>query len=61
MKKLEAIIAILLLTLFGAFIGELGYAKPKSKAVLKGLFIPQLSGSGAIALAISLIGALITP
>lgn len=61
MRKLEAVIAILLSTLFGAFIGELAYAKPKPKDVLKGLFVPQLSGPGAIALAISLIGALITP
>lgn len=61
MRKLEAVIAILLLILFASFIGELAYAKPKPKEVLKGLFVPVLSGSGAFALAISLLGALITP
>ena len=40
---------------------ELGYAKPDAKEVLKGLFVPQLKGSGATGLAISLLGALVMP
>ncbi|KAL2321783.1 hypothetical protein Fmac_026162 [Flemingia macrophylla] len=37
---------------------DLGYAKPNAKEVLKGLFIPELKGSGVIGLAISLLGAM---
>lgn len=61
MRNLEAIIAFLVLTMFGCFVGELTYAKPKANEVLKGLFLPKLSGNGATAIAISLIGALLTP
>ncbi|KAL2325873.1 hypothetical protein Fmac_024931 [Flemingia macrophylla] len=40
---------------------DLGYAKPNAKEVLKGLFIPELKGSGVIGLAISLLGAMVMP
>lgn len=61
MRNLEAIIAFLVLTMFGCFLGELVYAKPNPNEVLKGMFVPNLSGNGATAIAISLIGALLTP
>eukprot|EP00253_Pinus_taeda_P027445 PITA_27445 len=61
MRNLEAIVALLVLTMLGSFIGELAYAKPKPTEVLKGMFVPNLSGHGAVAIAISLIGALLTP
>jgi len=61
MRKLEVFIALLLLTMLGSFLAELVHAKPKPTELLKGLFIPRLSGQGATGLAISLIGALITP
>lgn len=60
-RKLELFIAILVFLMFGCYIGELAYAKPNAKEVLKGLFVPQLKGQGATALAISLIGAMIMP
>lgn len=60
-RKLELFIALLVFLMFGCYIGELAYAKPKAKEVLKGLFVPQLKGQGATALAISLIGAMIMP
>lgn len=47
--------------MFGCFIGELAYAKPKAKELLKGMFIPNLRGSGATGIAISLIGVFLTP
>jgi Mn2+/Fe2+ NRAMP family transporter len=61
MRNLEVIIAFLVLTMFGCFCGELAYAKPNPNEVLKGMFVPNLSGNGATAIAISLIGALLTP
>lgn len=60
-RNLEAIVALLVLTMLVSFIGELAYAKPKPIEVLKGMFIPNLSGNGAVGIAISLIGALLTP
>lgn len=43
------------------FFAELGYANPKAVEVLNGLFRPQLKGSGATKLAISLLGAMVMP
>jgi natural resistance-associated macrophage protein len=60
-RKLEAFIAILVFLMFGCYFGELAYAKPNAKEVLKGLFVPQLKGNGATGLAISLIGAMVMP
>lgn len=60
-RKLEFFIAFLVLTIAACFFVELHYAKPDSKEVLKGLFIPQLKGSGATGLAISLLGAMVMP
>ncbi|WOL18831.1 metal transporter Nramp3 [Canna indica] len=60
-RKLEFFIAFLVLTMAGCFFAELGYAKPKSSEVLKGLFVPQLKGHGATGLAISLLGAMVMP
>lgn len=39
----------------------MGYVKPPAGAVIKGLFVPKLSGQGAIGNAIALLGALIMP
>ncbi|KAL0425152.1 UNVERIFIED_CONTAM: Metal transporter Nramp6 [Sesamum radiatum] len=60
-RKLEILIAFLVLTIAGCFLAELKYAKPNSSEVLRGLFIPQLKGSGATKLAISLLGAMVMP
>lgn len=60
-RKLEILIALFVFTMAGCFFVELGYAKPKSSEVLKGLFVPQLKGSGATKLAISLLGAMVMP
>ncbi|XP_008228792.1 PREDICTED: metal transporter Nramp6-like [Prunus mume] len=60
-RKLEFLIAFLVLTIAGCFFAELGYAKPDGTEVLKGLFVPQLKGSGATGLAISLLGAMVMP
>ena len=43
------------------FFGEMGYVKPPAVAVLKGMFIPKLSGQGATGDAIALLGALVMP
>ncbi|XLR62514.1 hypothetical protein HN51_005822 [Arachis hypogaea] len=58
-RKLEFLIAFLVFTIAACFFAELGYAKPIAKEVLKGLFVPELKGSGATGLAISLLGAMI--
>ncbi|XP_075107628.1 metal transporter Nramp6 isoform X2 [Nicotiana tabacum] len=60
-RKLEFLIAFLVLTIAVCFFVELGYAKPESSEVLHGLFVPQLKGSGATKLAISLLGAMVMP
>eukprot|EP01018_Ginkgo_biloba_P031185 Gb_39414 [translate_table: standard] len=60
-RKLELLIALLVFTMAGCFLAELGNAKPKSTEVLKGLFVPELKGSGATGLAISLLGAMVMP
>ncbi|KAL2332521.1 hypothetical protein Fmac_020102 [Flemingia macrophylla] len=60
-RKLEFLIAFLVFTIAACFMAELGYAKPNAKEVVKGLFIPELKGSGATGLAISLLGAMVMP
>ncbi|XP_042515401.1 metal transporter Nramp6-like isoform X2 [Macadamia integrifolia] len=60
-RKLELFIALLVFTIAACFCVELGYAKPNSSEVLKGLFVPSLKGSGATGLAISLLGAMVMP
>ncbi|XP_020109880.1 metal transporter Nramp3-like isoform X1 [Ananas comosus] len=60
-RKLEFLIAFLLFLMACCFFIEFGYAKPNPSEVLKGLFVPELKGSGATALAISLLGAMVMP
>ncbi|GAV72358.1 Nramp domain-containing protein [Cephalotus follicularis] len=60
-RKLEFLIAFLVLTIAACFFVELGYAKPDPKEVLHGLFVPELKGDGAIGIAISLLGAMVMP
>ncbi|EEF35052.1 metal transporter Nramp6 [Ricinus communis] len=60
-RKLEFLIAFLVLTMAACFFAELGYAKPAAPEVLEGLFVPQLKGDGATGLAISLLGAMVMP
>lgn len=60
-RKLEILIAFLVFTIVVCFCVELGYAKPNSSEVLEGLFVPQLKGTGATKLAISLLGAMVMP
>ncbi|XP_072077834.1 metal transporter Nramp1-like [Arachis hypogaea] len=60
-RKLEFLIAFLVFTIAACFFAELGYAKPVAKEVLKGLFVPELKGSGATGLTISLLGAMVMP
>nr|POF16233.1 metal transporter nramp5 [Quercus suber] len=60
-RKLELLITILVFVMAGCFFGEMGYVKPPAVAVLKGMFIPKLSGQGATGDAIALLGALVMP
>ncbi|CAN1226772.1 Metal transporter Nramp6 [Linum perenne] len=60
-RKLEFLIAFLVLTIAACFFMEFGYAKPETDEVMKGLFVPQLKGNGAAGLAISLLGAMVMP
>ncbi|KAL0351518.1 UNVERIFIED_CONTAM: Metal transporter Nramp5 [Sesamum calycinum] len=43
------------------FFGELSYVKPPATEVIKGMFIPKLSGKSATGDAIALLGALVMP
>ncbi|KAM7514819.1 hypothetical protein LguiA_004402 [Lonicera macranthoides] len=60
-RKLELLIEILVFVMAGCFFGEMSYVKPPAKDVLKGIFIPKLSGQGATSDAIALLGALVMP
>ncbi|XP_062229560.1 metal transporter Nramp3-like isoform X1 [Phragmites australis] len=60
-RKLEFLIAFLVFLIATCFLVELGYSKPNSSEVVRGLFVPELKGNGAIGLAISLLGAMVMP
>ncbi|KAJ9548262.1 hypothetical protein OSB04_020805 [Centaurea solstitialis] len=60
-RKLEIQIAILVFVMAGCFFGEMSYLKPPTTNVLKGMFVPKLSGQGATGDTIALLGALIMP
>ncbi|KAF4386298.1 hypothetical protein G4B88_003515 [Cannabis sativa] len=60
-RKLELLISILVFVMAACFFGEMSYVKPPASGVLKGMFIPKLSGQGATGDAIALLGALIMP
>ncbi|XP_061361872.1 metal transporter Nramp7.2-like [Gastrolobium bilobum] len=60
-RKLELAIAISILLLAACFFAEMSYAKVSTSDVLKGMFVPKLSGNGATGNAIALLGALIMP
>lgn len=45
----------------GCYFGEMSYVKPPASDLLKGMFIPKLSGHGATGDAIALLGALVMP
>ncbi|KAK7410615.1 hypothetical protein VNO78_01550 [Psophocarpus tetragonolobus] len=60
-RKLELLISILVFVMAGCFFGEMSYVKPPASGVLKGMFVPKLSGQGATGDAIALLGALVMP
>ncbi|KAJ9166688.1 hypothetical protein P3X46_021398 [Hevea brasiliensis] len=60
-RKLELLITVLIFVMAACFFGELSYVKPPAVDVIKGMFIPKLSGQGAIGDAIALLGALVMP
>ncbi|ESW09444.1 hypothetical protein PHAVU_009G127900 [Phaseolus vulgaris] len=60
-RKLELLISVLVFVMAGCFFGEMSYVKPPASGVLKGMFIPKLSGQGATGDAIALLGALVMP
>ncbi|KAK7410614.1 hypothetical protein VNO78_01549 [Psophocarpus tetragonolobus] len=60
-RKLEMLISTLVLVMAGCFFGEVRYVKPPASGVLKGMFVPKLSGQEATGDAIALLGALVMP
>ncbi|CAO2819737.1 unnamed protein product [Amaranthus hypochondriacus] len=60
-RKLEMLIAVLVLIMGACFFGEMSYVKPPLNDVVKGMFIPKLGGQGATGDAIALLGALVMP
>ncbi|KAG8633152.1 metal transporter Nramp5 [Manihot esculenta] len=60
-RKLEMLITVLVFVMAACFFGELSYVKPPAVDVIKGMFIPKLSGQGATGDAIALLGALVMP
>ncbi|KAJ4840539.1 Metal transporter Nramp5 [Turnera subulata] len=60
-RKLELLIAVLVFVMAACFFGEMSYVKPPATDVIKGMFVPRLSGQGATGDAIALLGALVMP
>ncbi|XP_031371629.1 metal transporter Nramp5-like isoform X2 [Punica granatum] len=60
-RKLELLIAVSVFIMAGCFFAELSYVNPPASEVMKGMFIPKLSGKGATPDAIALLGALAQP
>ncbi|EOY16372.1 Nramp transporter [Theobroma cacao] len=60
-RKLEMLIAVMVFVMAACFFGEMSYVKPPATGVLKGMFVPKLSGQGATGDAIALLGALVMP
>ncbi|CAI9115432.1 OLC1v1016334C1 [Oldenlandia corymbosa var. corymbosa] len=60
-RKLELLVSLLVFVMAGCFFGEMSYVKPPAKEVLKGMFIPKLSGKSTTGDAVALLGALIMP
>ncbi|CAK9168738.1 unnamed protein product [Ilex paraguariensis] len=60
-RKLEILITVLVFVMAACFFGEMVYVKPPTSDVLKGLFVPKLSGHGAVGNCIALLGALVMP
>ncbi|KAI4366605.1 hypothetical protein MLD38_022465 [Melastoma candidum] len=60
-RKLELLITMLVFVLAACFFGEMGYAKPPVGPVVQGLFVPKLTGHGAVGNVIALLGALVMP
>eukprot|EP00850_Spirogloea_muscicola_P010306 SM000060S19638 [mRNA] locus=s60:196507:199845:- [translate_table: standard] len=60
-RKLEVLIALLVLVMALCFFVEMGFAHPNVRELLEGLTVPRLSGSRATAIAISLVGSNVMP
>ncbi|XP_022748852.1 metal transporter Nramp5-like [Durio zibethinus] len=60
-RKVQLLIAVLVLVMAGCFFGEMSYAKPLASGVIKGMFVPKLADQGATTDAIALLGSLIMP
>ncbi|XVF59118.1 hypothetical protein PTKIN_Ptkin07bG0249500 [Pterospermum kingtungense] len=60
-RKLEIVIAALVLVVGGCFFSVMVRASPNAKEVMTGMFVPKLSNSQATTNAIALLGALIMP
>ncbi|KAA8546683.1 hypothetical protein F0562_003086 [Nyssa sinensis] len=60
-RKLEVAIGGLVLVVGGCFCSVMIHAKPNAEEIVKGMFVPRLTGGRAIRDAIALLGALIMP
>ncbi|XP_058727410.1 metal transporter Nramp7.2-like isoform X2 [Vicia villosa] len=60
-RKLELLITLLVFVMAACFFAEMSYVNPSASGILKGMFVPKLSGEGAVGDAIALLGALIMP
>ncbi|KAI8537394.1 hypothetical protein RHMOL_Rhmol09G0020200 [Rhododendron molle] len=60
-RKLEMFVAIMVFTMAACFFAEMSFVKPPAADLLKGLFVPKLSGQTATGDAIALLGALVMP
>ena len=58
---MEAIVAVFVLLIAACFFVELGFAQPSAGQVFYGMLVPRIRDIGALAVAISLIGALVMP
>lgn len=60
-RKLEMVISMLVFVMAACFWAEMSFVKPPAFEVVKGMFVPKLSGTSATADAIALLGSLVMP
>ena len=61
MRKIEAVVIVLVATIFVAFAAELFWARPDLGAAAQGLFVPSLPGDRSLLIGVGILGATVMP
>ncbi|MCC6687238.1 MAG: Nramp family divalent metal transporter [Fimbriimonadaceae bacterium] len=60
-RKIEAIVVVLVATVFGCFAAQMWMAGPDWGGVVKGMFVPSLPGNEALLISLGILGATVMP